>query len=161
MASKVRRPVPASSNSERVSLKDEARNSLDEARMVLPGIQAVFGFQLIAVFNDRFGAMDFLLRILHYTSIAFVVLAIALIMTPAAYDRIAEPRIVTAHFLNTTAILLTVAMGVFGAALSLELLVVTTLILGSFNAGVVSAGCALAVFATLWFYLPWRRRRNH
>jgi hypothetical protein len=161
MASKVRRPVPASSNSERVSLKDEARNSLDEARMVLPGSQAVFGFQLIAVFNDRFAAMDFPLRILHYVSITLVVMAIALIMTPAAYDRIAEPRIVTAHFLDMTAVLLTVAMGVFGAALSLELLVVTTLILGSFNAGVVSAGCALAVFATLWFYLPWRRRRNH
>lgn len=161
MASKVRRPVPATSNSERVSLKDEARNSLDEARMVLPGIQAVFGFQLIAVFNDRFDAMDFPLRILHYVSITLVVMAIALIMTPAAYDRIAEPRIVTGHFLNTTAVLLTVAMGVFGVALSLELLVVTTLILGSLNAGMVSAGCALAVFATLWFYLPWRRRRNH
>jgi uncharacterized protein DUF6328 len=112
MASKARRLVPEPSTSERVSLKDEARNSLDEARMVLPGIQAVFGFQLIAVFNERFGAMDFLLRILHYTSMAFLVMAIALIMPPAAYDRIAEPRIVTAHFLNTTAVLLTVAMGV-------------------------------------------------
>ena len=139
-------------------MKDEARNSLDEARKVLPGIQAVFGFQLIAVFSDRFGAMDFSLRILHYASIALVVMAIALIMTPAAYDRIAEPRLVTARFLNTTAVLLTVAMGIFAIALSSELLVITTLILESFNAGVASAACALAVFATLWFYLPWRRR---
>jgi hypothetical protein len=45
-----------------------------------------------------FVAMDFLLHILHYTSIAFVVAAVALIMTPAAYDRIPKPRIVTAHF---------------------------------------------------------------
>jgi len=160
MASKARQPLPETSGSERVSLKDEARNSLDEARMVLPGIQAVFGFQLIAVFSERFGAMDLLLRILHYASIASVVLAIALIMTPAAYDRIAEPRVITAQFLNTTAVLLTVAMGVFGIALSLELLVVTTLILGRLDAGVVSAGCALMIFATLWFYLPWRRRRS-
>ncbi|MEO7099505.1 MAG: DUF6328 family protein [Luteolibacter sp.] len=27
---------------------------LEECRMVLPGIQALFGFQLIAVFNSRF-----------------------------------------------------------------------------------------------------------
>ena len=26
----------------------------EEARMILPGIQALFGFQLIAVFNQRF-----------------------------------------------------------------------------------------------------------
>jgi len=142
-------------------LKDEARNSLDEARMVLPGIQAVFGFQLIAVFSDRFSALDLRLRILHYASIALVVMAIALIMTPAAYDRIAEPRCVTARFLSTTAVLLTVAMGVFAIALSSELLVITALIFESFNAGVVSAICALAIFATLWFYLPWRRRRAH
>ncbi|TLG71825.1 hypothetical protein [Methylocystis sp. B8] len=31
-----------------------ARGAIEEARMVLPGIQALFGFQLIAVFNNRF-----------------------------------------------------------------------------------------------------------
>jgi hypothetical protein len=30
------------------------RDAIEEARMVLPGIQALFGFQLIAVFNERF-----------------------------------------------------------------------------------------------------------
>ena len=42
------------SKAEPASLKDQARNVLEEARMVLPGIQALFGFQLIAVFNQRF-----------------------------------------------------------------------------------------------------------
>src|ERR1700694_2515161 len=36
------------------SLDAEARYTIEEARMVLPGIQAIFGFQLIAVFNQRF-----------------------------------------------------------------------------------------------------------
>jgi hypothetical protein len=36
------------------SLKDAVQQTLDEARMVQPGIQALFGFQLIAVFNDGF-----------------------------------------------------------------------------------------------------------
>jgi len=34
---------------ERLALADEAKESIEEARMVLPGIQAVLGFQLIAV----------------------------------------------------------------------------------------------------------------
>ena len=29
-----------------------AQEAIEEARMVLPGIQALFGFQLIAVFNN-------------------------------------------------------------------------------------------------------------
>jgi hypothetical protein len=36
------------------SLEHEARQAVEEARMVLPGIQALFGFQLIAVFNQRY-----------------------------------------------------------------------------------------------------------
>jgi len=37
------------------SLEQEATFILEESRMVLPGIQALFGFQLIAVFNQGFG----------------------------------------------------------------------------------------------------------
>jgi hypothetical protein len=33
------------------TLEEETRTIIEEARMVLPGIQALFGFQLIAVFN--------------------------------------------------------------------------------------------------------------
>ncbi|TAJ97366.1 MAG: hypothetical protein EPO10_22960 [Reyranella sp.] len=38
----------------RESLEEEATHATDEARMVLPGVQAIMGFQLIAVFNQRF-----------------------------------------------------------------------------------------------------------
>ncbi len=36
---------------QRLSLEEEARHILEEARMVIPGIHALFGFQLVAVFN--------------------------------------------------------------------------------------------------------------
>jgi hypothetical protein len=38
----------------RESLEEEATHATDEARMLLPGVQAVLGFQLIAMFNQRF-----------------------------------------------------------------------------------------------------------
>jgi hypothetical protein len=41
-------------NEQRESLEDEATHATDEARMVLPGVQAILGFQLVAVFNQRF-----------------------------------------------------------------------------------------------------------
>ena len=37
-----------------LSLTESATHLLNEGRMVLPGIQALFGFQLIAVFNQGF-----------------------------------------------------------------------------------------------------------
>ena len=42
------------SKEEQLSLDSVARLLLEECRMVLPGIQALFGFQLIAVFNEGF-----------------------------------------------------------------------------------------------------------
>ncbi len=40
---------------EELPLSPAAEYLLEECRMVLPGIQALFGFQLIAVFNQGFG----------------------------------------------------------------------------------------------------------
>jgi hypothetical protein len=36
------------------SLKDQFRDVVAEARMLLPGLQALFGFQTVAAFNQRF-----------------------------------------------------------------------------------------------------------
>ena len=141
-------------------LLDQERNSLDEARMVLPGIQAVFGFQLIAVFNDRFAQLPEVLRIAHFASLSLVVVAVALIMTPAAYDRLAEPDVVTRRFLANTATLLTTAMGVFGCAIASEMFVVAAMVTQSITLGVAASLVALALFGTLWFVFPLRRARE-
>jgi len=141
-------------------LLDQERNSLDEARMVLPGIQAVFGFQLIAVFNERFAQLPEMLRIAHFASLSLVVVAVALIMTPAAYDRLAEPDVVTRRFLANTATLLTTAMGVFGCAIASEMFVVAAMVTQSITLGVAASLVALALFGTLWFVFPLRRARE-
>ena len=49
----IAKPVGAG-RKEEVRLDSAASHLLEECRMVLPGIQALFGFQLIAVFNDGF-----------------------------------------------------------------------------------------------------------
>ena len=141
-------------------LLDQERNSLDEARMVLPGIQAVFGFQLIAVFNERFAQLPEVLRIAHFASLSLVVVAVALIMTPAAYDRLAEPDVVTRRFLANTATLLTTAMGVFGCAIATEMFVVATMVTQSSTLGIAASLAALALFGSLWFLFPLRRARE-
>jgi len=40
---------------EKLPLSQAVSHLLEECRMVLPGLQALFGFQLVAVFNTAFG----------------------------------------------------------------------------------------------------------
>src|SRR5689334_24698194 len=71
-----------------LSLPKAMDNLIEECRMLLPGIQALFGFQLIAVFNSTFGEkLSPLEQQLHLLAIGLVGVAIALILTPAAYHR--------------------------------------------------------------------------
>ena len=93
------------------SLDQEADRVIEEARMVLPGIQALFGFQLIAVFSPRFET-DLLSsqRYLHLSAIMCVVVAIALIMAPAAYHRQAERGLISRYFKELASRLLTLAL---------------------------------------------------
>lgn len=128
--------------------------------MVLPGIQALFGFQLIAVFNQSFHSLPTLEQQLHYGAIVLVTVAIAIIMTPAAYHRLAEQTTVSSFFISFASRLIAVAMVPLASAISLDVYIVGVALVGR---GLVSAGIALglfSVFAVLWFVLPFAIRRH-
>jgi len=62
---------------------------LTEARVVIPGAQALFGFQLAVVLTEAFGELDGSTKIVHAAALCCVVLAMILLMAPAAFHRIA------------------------------------------------------------------------
>lgn len=86
------------------------REAVEEARMVLPGIQALFGFQLIAVFNERFIELTEDEQFIHFSATVLVTIAIALIMTPAAYHRLAEQTTISKFFVWLASWLIAAAM---------------------------------------------------
>ena len=61
---------------------------LTEARVILPGAQALFGFQLAIVFTQSFGVLGTAPMLVHAASLLLVALAVVLLMAPAAYHRI-------------------------------------------------------------------------
>ncbi len=144
----------------RESLEEEATHATDEARMVLPGVQAIMGFQLIAVFNERFGGLNQDEKIIHLGAFFLVTLAMGLIMAPAAYHRQAERGRVTRRFVDLASLLLCLALMPLAAGLALDAFILVRLAGGS---GGVAAGCAAAVAAVLaglWFLLPAAGRRR-
>lgn len=122
--------------------------------MVLPGIQALFGFQLIAVFNQGFDSrLSAPLQRLHLAATVLTSIAIALVMTPAALHRQASPRSVSDAFIRLSTRLLVLSMFPLAASICVELYLIGYLVVGSAWIVLLSVGLA-ALFMGLWFVLP-------
>lgn len=136
------------------ALQDQASTTIDQMRMVLPGIQVLFGFQLMVVFEPRFQLLSWDLKLAHLASLCLVVLAILLILTPPAYDRIAEQDRVSKRFVRIASLLMSVAMAVFAVALVLDLFLVAWIVTENTKfAYAISIAAALG-FTLLWFVFP-------
>jgi hypothetical protein len=144
------------------SLENEVNLIIEEARMVLPGIQALFGFQLIAVFSDRFPrALPPFAQHLHLVATALVAAAIALIMAPAAYHRQAERDRLSRYFANYASLLITIALAPLLAAICIEIGLVAYAILGSPGASFMLGLFLALAYTLLWYVFPyWKRRQR-
>src|SRR3954469_13094151 len=92
------------------SLEEQASNAESEARMLLPGVQTILGFQLMAVFNQRFEQFSGAEQTMHFVSFLLLGLTMGLMMAPAAYHRQAERCVVTERFVKLSSWLLTLSM---------------------------------------------------
>ena len=144
-----------SSEREELTLNDSASHLLEECRTVVPGMQALFGFQLIAVFNSAF--RELLSpgeRILHLAAIVLVTIAIVLVMAPAALHRQTEPMAVSRRFITTSSRLLMASMAPLTAGFCLDVYVVARTIVGTRVVAGLIAVAVLGVFIAFWFVLP-------
>lgn len=131
-----------------------AQEAIDEARMVLPGIQALFGFQLIAIFNQKFETLSDFDQRLHFLALLFISLSIALIMTPAAYHRQVEPGTVSKFFVSLASVLIAVAMLPLMMGLCLEVYLVGHIILHDMRSSAIIAIVLFVIFVALWYGFP-------
>ncbi len=145
---------------EKISLDSATTHILEECRMVLPGIQALFGFQLIAVFNSGFAEkLSTFEQQLHLISILLIVMAIALVMAPAAFHRQTQPCAVSERFLQITSRFLLWSMLSLAVGICLEVYLISRIILLSSAAAAAIAAVLLAVFLVLWLGLPcWEKK---
>jgi hypothetical protein len=145
---------------QQLELFQAAELLLEECRMVLPGIQGLFGFQLIAVFSEGFHRrLTGFEQDLHLVAIALIGVAVALIMTPAAVHRQLNPCAVTRAFIGLSTRLLLWSMLPLALGLCLDFYLVARLITGREEAAALSA-LLLVLFVALWWILPRRLRKR-
>jgi hypothetical protein len=133
---------------------------LEEGRMVLPGIQALLGFQLVAVFNQTFSDMSVINQLLHVVAIFLSVNAICLLLTPAAIHRQGEPGVVTGEFAATASRLICAGMLPLLLSIVIDSYVVFDLITKRPIISMVLATILLAEFIHFWILLPQKTRRK-
>ena len=144
-----------------VTLEKEVDQAIEEGRMVLPGIQALFGFQLIAVFNQRFETgLTAMGQRLHLGAIVCVVISIALIMAPAAFHRQAYRGLVSTELTNYASKIITIAMVPLMVAIIVEVALIAQLITHSWWPGNLIAGMLSLFFIWFWFAFPQLRRKQ-
>jgi hypothetical protein len=145
----------AEGESEQLKLSAAASTLFDECRMVLPGVQAIFGFQLIAVFQQKFGEeLDKPYQCLHLAALVLVALSATLIMTPAAYHRAQGSRHVSERFLHTSSRLLLFALAPLALGLSLDVFLLGKLVLGRDTIAAVLAAFVFGAMVFMWYVFP-------
>ena len=144
---------------EKIPLSEAVTHLLEECRMVLPGIQALFGFQLIVVFNPAFHErLSSAERWVHLIAIGLIVIAIALVMAPAAYHRQQDPQAIREDFVFIATRLLLYAMFPLTVALALEFFLIARVITNKVGLSITLAVIVASIFSTLWFLLPRSRK---
>ena len=152
---------PQQDETEDQSLKEQMGSLIEEARMVLPGVQALFGFQTVAVFNERFADLPVYVQAAHTVALGLVVIAIALVMMPAAYHRLAMPGKVSRHLIKVCSRAICFGLAPLAAGLSLDMFVVLHVVADNAVLGIAGALASFALLIALWFAYPLHRRRLH
>jgi DMSO reductase anchor subunit len=133
---------------------------LTEARTVLPGAQALLGFQFATMLMEGFEKLPESSKYVHLASLAMVALAIVLLMTPAAYHRIVEQGEDTERFHRFSGRVLLASMVPLALGVCGDLFVVIRKVSESSAFAVACALVMILFFYGFWFgYTAYRRSK--
>jgi hypothetical protein len=145
---------------EPTNLEDKIRHVLTEARMVLPGAQALLGFQFVTMMLDDFDKLPHSSQQLHLVSLLLIALTTILLMAPAAYHRLVEKGENSERFHRFASCMVLAGMVPLGLGISGDFMIVVRKVTNSTALAEVSALLLLTFFYGLWFgYTSYRRSR--
>lgn len=140
---------------EKLSVSDATEHIFQESRMLLPGAVTLFGFQLVVVFNrtfqDRLGVWD---QRIHLLALLLIAVTIALLMAPATFDLQVQREEATRRFIRIATFQLNVATLPLAIALTLEIYLVTHIVILDRVASALIAAGILMLYLGLWYVFP-------
>jgi hypothetical protein len=156
--------IPAKSREgkqETVTLKDKIKEVLIEARMVLPGAQALLGFQFVVVLVEGFDELPLSLKYVHLASLFSIALCTVLLIAPAAYHRIVNRGEDSEEFLQFASKIVLAAMVPLAFGMAADLLIVIWVVTKSMPTALTSSAAIFALLLGFWFgFMSWLRARR-
>jgi len=160
--SAMKRKVVAMPDKEQpTTLEERIKEVLIEARLILPGAQALLGFQVAATLSDGFETLPSISKWIHLTSLLAIAATTIFLIAPAAYHRIALNGEDNEQFCRLASKLIIVAMVWLGLGVSGELFVVALKTTQSFATSTALAIVMLAFFYGAWFGYSYAKRRTN
>jgi uncharacterized protein DUF6328 len=140
---------------EREPLSESVTHTVEEARMLIPGVTAFLGFQLVAVFNNAFSEkLTHDEQMLHVGAMFVTLVALLMLLTPAAYHRQAESGWVSQGFVNLSSRLMTGATPLFALGMTLDFYLLVRAVSENTTLAVATALVIFAITVVLWYGLP-------
>jgi hypothetical protein len=139
------------------SLKAKIEQLLTEARVIIPGGQALLGFQFVATLTKT---LPDWVKWVHAAARAAVALSVLLLMTPAALHRLAFHGEDDQRFFEIGSKLVTAAALPLALGISADIAVVAYKIteLAGFSLGLAAA--AAVMFLCAWYAYPLAAKRS-
>jgi hypothetical protein len=132
---------------------------LNELRVVMPGVQVLFGFLLTVPFQQRFETIDDFQRIVYFVTLLLVAAASAFLMGPSAFHRLTFREGQKPYLIRLGTRQTIVGMALLALAMNGVLLLLTDLLFHATTVAITVAAMA-GLFGWLWFGLAWRRRAS-
>jgi hypothetical protein len=137
---------------------------LTEARVILPGAQALLGFQLAMVLTDAFERLPSLSRALHGAALLCVSLSVVLLITPAAMHRIVWAGEDAEPFLRHGGVITVLALLPLAAGMAVDSYVVLVRMTDALGVAAAAAALVLLWLVGMWLVWPimqrWAGRRR-
>jgi hypothetical protein len=140
--------------SEKTPLSTKIDYMLTEARVVLPGVQALLGFQLIAVLTKPFEQLPPPLKTIHAVGLGMLTLSIVLLLAPAAFHRLAFKGEDALPVHAVGSVLVTAALAALAVGLGAGVTVAIGALTGRLEIGAAVGSAILLVLLGLWYVWP-------
>jgi hypothetical protein len=141
-------------------LKTKIEQLLTEARLIIPGGQALFGFQFIAMMTSGFDRLPESAKVVHALALCLVGLNVIIMMTPAALHRLSFGGQDSAQFFRFGSALVTVGPAFLAAGISAETYVVFVKALDSRDVAIGASTAVVAVLTGFWYGWPLMLRKS-
>jgi hypothetical protein len=135
-------------------LHTKIQQMLTESRVILPGAQALLGFQFVAMLSKAFGELPADVRYVHLVALISLAASIVALIAPAAIHRLTFRGNDDQRLHSAGSLLVTIALFPLAIGISCDVFVALFKLFGIGVWPVSGALAALCLLLSLWYIVP-------